>query len=63
MTPLIKKETETEKEKEFDMKIVYSVFHTFNFTTRGCYFGQIQICGANGIISREAIPEKEGESA
>jgi len=45
------------------MKIVYSELYTFNFTTRGCYFGQIQIRGAYGIISREAIPEKEGESA
>lgn len=45
------------------MKIAHSVFYTFNFTTRGCYFGQIQIRGAYGIIPSEAIPEKEGESA
>lgn len=55
MTPLII--------QKFDMEIVYSVFYTFNFTTRGCYFGQIQKSGAYGIIPSEAIPEKEGESA
>lgn len=34
--------------------------HTFNFTPRGRYWGQIQVCSAYGIISCEAIPT-EGE--
>lgn len=33
--------------------------HTFNFTTRGRYWGQVQVRSAYGIISCEAIP-KEG---